>query len=97
MSVCGFIPCEMCGFYLVSHLHPLIRCSHSSAPIYVDVQTGVNESFMIFIINKKYEFYEKSLGFEMLTQLVFKYAIDQPKRILQKVCGQLEISTVATQ
>ena len=68
MSVCGFIPCEMCGFYLVSHLHSLIRCSHSSAPIYVDVQTGVKESFMIFIINKKYEFYEKSLGFEMLTQ-----------------------------
>ncbi|KAI4571876.1 hypothetical protein MJG53_013982 [Ovis ammon polii x Ovis aries] len=76
---------------------PSQGCSRSSAPIYVDVQTSVKEPFMIFIVNKKYEFYEKSLGFEMLTQLVFKYAIDQPKRILQKVCGQLEISTVATQ
>lgn len=78
----------MCGFYLVSHLHLLIRCSRSSAPIYVDVQTSVKEPFMIFIVNKKYEFYEKSLGFEMLTQLVFKYAIDQPKH-LQKVCDGL--------
>lgn len=97
ISVCGFNPCEVCGFSLVSHLLPLIRCSHSSAPIYVEVQTGVKEFFMFFIMNKKHDFYEKSPGFEMLTQFVFKYAVNQPKSALQKVCGPPEIPTVATQ
>lgn len=37
-------------------------------------------------------FYEKSLNFEMLTQFVFKYAIDQPKKKAHKtLCGLLEI------
>ena len=39
--------------------------------------------------NEVMEFYEKSLGFEMLTQFVFKYAIDQPKSTLQKSVGCL--------
>lgn len=44
-------------------------------------------------------FYGKSLNFKMLTQFVFKHAIDEPKKLKKKkthktICGLLGILTL---